>query len=539
LVKYFVYTTLHIIHKASHGAVKRVHPVLLSILAGTAILAVSSEPVMAVPQTITITSSGQINLPTVHKGDTINIEATLHTINDINEDGEGEPLNIRNTTGDFSFTLNNYAQPKAFSYIAPVDGQLLLFNIGGNDSDESASVTVDVNQKKRFTQAQKDAFNELSAQYYIQGGAAATAGLSCIFVAPPFNSACVMASGLIAGTSGIAGGYASLLGLDPSDPNFTQIAVPFTSPFTPVVVQPGITQGEADSMNALLGNQTEAAGLSKAIITSINRAQGAFEAGDTVHEKRQITAASKYSLKLSKLLGTQSILQANIKTALADAGFPKIAISPSDVLNFESNVFNNGLPLSLVQSLTNFGDDANAIEQIRQVYYSLNINEVAGSFPSNLANAKLSTVLAGASQALLDFALENAVPLSAGQEVKGEGNLSKPDGNQVEMKFEAQAKQQGDEDKKSTNILTVEGNLRLKDRASGLDINKSQVTRAVQIDNVVVVDGTYQAKDGSSGTFRIVATIDNQKRKKLTVSVSLSNGYQAGGSIEGEIRLKE
>ncbi len=523
----------HLFYKHSQGHIKRFHPGLPSMLAAAVIVAVSSKQVLAVPVTTTITDSGTISLPTVHKGDTINIEATLRT-NDVNENGEGEPLIIKSSSSGFSATISKYAQPRAFSFPATVDGESLLVNIDGYDGDESATVTVDVNQKKRFTQEQKDKFANASAKLNTQAGVYSAIAVACLLVPDPsITKICSFGFGATSVGTWILSAKLNELALDPVDPNFTQIAVPITPPFTPLVVEPGITQGEADSFNALLTNQTQAIGLVNAIITSINRAQGASEAGNTVWENKQMAAASKYALELNKLLDAQNALRANVKNALLAAGFPTITISPNDALNFEINVLYNGLPPSIVQNLTNFGADAATIEQIRELAYVQDLNEIAGSFPTDLTNAELDAALADASEALLNFALDNAVPLSPGQEVKGQGTLSKSDGSQVDVKFEAKAKQKG------SSASTIEGSFSLKDCASGFEIKNSQVTRAVMLDDLVVVDGTYQTKDGRSGTFRIIATVDSTQGKGLTVSVSLSNGYRVTGSLKGKIEIKK
>ena len=118
-----------------------------------------------IQQTVTVGGVSTIII-SYNAGDTVDIVATLNTV-DPNENGEGEPLQLQSTTG-FAATVSNYAQPTTFSFTATVGGTLSGV-ILGFDGDESATVTVTVNsnQKKRFTPQQKDAMAKSSADLAI------------------------------------------------------------------------------------------------------------------------------------------------------------------------------------------------------------------------------------------------------------------------------------------------------------------------------------------------------------------------------------
>ncbi len=502
--------------------------VSLSAIASAIIVAFAPYEVQATPVSTTIGGSGSISTPVIHKGDTINIEATLSTT-DPNENGEGEPLTVQSSSG-FSFTISEYSQPRAFSYTAAADNESLSGFISGYEGDESASITVDVNQKKRFTQDQKNSFAKASARLNTDAGYLATAAALCLAIPDPsVTKVCAVALGVGSGATWALSGELNELALDPADPNFTQIAVPVTPPFTGLSVGPGITQNEVDSVNAFISNQTQAIGLARAMITSINRAQGAFEAGNTSWENKQMNAASQYAVQLSALLDAQAALQANVKSALTGVGFPSITVTPNDVFSFEANVLNNGLPSSIVQVLTQLGSTNSEIEQIRQIAFVQDINAAAGNFPANYTNSALNTDIGSAAKALIDFSLANATPLVKGQHVGGHGFISMSTGDHVDIDFNAV----GAIDNQGNPSL-VGTNFHLFDHASGFDIEQGQISRAAILNNLVVVDGTYLASDNSTGTFRAVA-VDNSKKGQGqdTISISLSNGYKVSGTLTG------
>ena len=101
------------------------------------------------------TFQGAANLPVTAKaGDIVTVTAALST-NDIDEDGEGEPLIVSLPGG--SFTVSNYFANQTTHFVALIDNPVVFAQIPGADGDETARVTFSV-RKMRFTQEEKDHF---------------------------------------------------------------------------------------------------------------------------------------------------------------------------------------------------------------------------------------------------------------------------------------------------------------------------------------------------------------------------------------------
>jgi|GEM_PF-5351805 len=344
--------------------------------------------------TVTIASGSPTQIVGYNTCDRVDIVATLTTA-DVNENGEGEPLILRNSSG-FSGTLSAYAQATTFSFTATGAGVLSGF-IQGFDSDESATVTVTLNsnEQRRFTQAQKDAFARAAAQLNTQAGAMATIAALCAVPSlfPPSSPlflACTAAAGITSGATWYLSARLNEYALDPSDPNFTVIVQPVFPNLALLAIPPSATPAEVralNAFNALLINQEQAIGFANAGITSVNRAQGAFDAGNTFWETQQVQAANNYRTQATALLSAEVGLLNELRSSLTAAGFPTLTITSSAALSFENSVLASGLPTAIVQTLTQLGANSAAINQIRNVAIVQDINAVAGNFPQVLTAA--------------------------------------------------------------------------------------------------------------------------------------------------------
>lgn len=486
----------------------------------------------AAPFTVNVGySSVTIPIPNVKAGDTINIEAILSS-GDLNENGENEPLVIRSSSG-FSATIGNYAQARAFSFKAASNGETLTTYISGADGDESAKITIDVNQKTRLTQAEKDALNKAGADLNIQAGWYAAAAVACgVAPEPTVTKACLSGFGALSAATWVAAGKLTTLALDPIDPNYTIIATPVNAAVQLVTVQPGITQPVAASFNALLLNRAQVIGLADAIITSINKAQGANAAGATAWETKQMQAASQYAVQMSSLLEGEPSLAVIINQALVSAGAQTPQLSYSDIYSFEAQAAYNGLPGFLVQQLTQLGATADDLSIIRQLAYVQNPSLVAGSAASTLNNQSVATSLQNAANALFSFALNNAAPLTLGQGVEGSGAISSATGALVTFEINAQGMNAG---------RSPSGKLLIQDRSSsrGVMIRSTLITRAVTLGTTAMIEGTYIDGNGASGTFRVLATDNSKKQVADSISVSLSSGYSVSGNMmQGSVRVR-
>lgn len=325
-------------------------------------------------------------------GDLISVTATLSS-GDPNENGEGELLGVL-STGGLLGTVSAYAVPTPFLFFAKAPNEIINGIINNFDGDESCSLVTAVNPSQPFTPEQKRRASDLSGRLGVGGTIVALGGLSlCTVFTAGTCTAVAMGGAGLAGFGGVAGNIAS----DPSDPNFTVITTPNIANIPLVLPDAFITVAQAKAFNALFANQAAAIGIGNAAYISGNRAQGARDAGDTAAESKQIQAAQLYAHQLGRLLTQQVTLLNNLRDALASAGF-SISVSPSDVLNFEIQIAQNGLPASLKNALTTFGVTSDQITQVRDLFVVQNIFETAGNIP----NAFVSPDLVAAYQAAAD-----------------------------------------------------------------------------------------------------------------------------------------
>lgn len=251
----------------------------------------------------------------------------------------------------------------------------------------------------RFTQEQKESFAKTAADLNIGAAVGATVAAACLLAPDPsVSKACAIAAGLTSGIAWILSGIYGRLALDPSDPNFTEIAVPVTPTLSqqPITAGDGVTQQEADALNALFTNLEQTIGLGRALQTSIDRAQGAREAGDAFWEGQQLAAAKNFAGQIANLSDQQADLFANVATALGAAGFQQ-SFTDESIAQFQSSVDQQGFPSFLTQAFAELGADSALQDEIRLAFLNKSSAELSsvggGQFPASLTDPTLTDAL--------------------------------------------------------------------------------------------------------------------------------------------------
>jgi hypothetical protein len=308
------------------------------------------------------------DITTIQPGDTIALTVTLNTT-DPNENGEGEPVVVQANGTNIGVNFN-YGIPQTFTYTASAQTTISYF-IQGADGDESASVSFIKNATPSpVSQLQKDVYHQTGIVVGAIGlGLRALGGTQC-------NGACTTAGNIAAGLS------LALSLVDPPDPNFTVIAKP-----TQVTLPSNITLGTQFSTDSI-----RAAALASALVTSINRYQGAVAAGDGVFQGLQLGAVNDYVAQLNALLGQLPPDILAFVDELKRLGI-QANLSATNILGLEQQVAANAIngdSLSILQQLFTASD----IKQIQQILFVQDINKIAGSYPNQLSNfaADLSSV---------------------------------------------------------------------------------------------------------------------------------------------------
>lgn len=472
-------------------------------------------------------------------GDLVTIEAELFS-SDPDEDREGEPLLVISQPSINSGT-GKYYDRKRFAFKIAKQGQYLDTVIDGYDGDESAQLTGWVDPappKDQLSDEEKAQLAGAGERLELLAASEDVAAKTCVrlkaiplYICEIFETFSVANSRLAESDKALA--------LDPPDSNFTVIDQPIILNLPLITLGTGLTQAEVDSYNALLINQTKYIGVARAMLTSINRSVGAYDANNDLWEKKQREAAALYSLQLSSLAHEQTTLLANVQAAWQKGTIGSINITPSDVLNAEIELIYYGLPVTYVQKLQQLGVDSVTIETMKNRMRVQNTYEAAGTFPDILTNPLLINSLNKAADAFYESAINNAIPLTHEQTVEGEGDIRSSTGNAItssnsSFEFEVKANDSGN--------LSSEFKLRVQSYAFNFVTTRGSVTRAALLGNTAILEGTYSASDATTGTFRIIATDSGKEGKgksKDMVTISLSNGYQISGVLDrGHIKIK-
>jgi hypothetical protein len=318
----------------------------------------------------------------LNAGDTVLINETLNTT-DPNENGEGEPLVIT-ANGQSIGVVFNYAIPASITYVAPTTGVVDFSSfIRGADGDESASGTATLNPSSPISSSTKSAFALSAAAFGTVSGAFWTIDFFC---GAATAGICALAGTPVAALSSLVAGGLALVAADPVDMNFMTIATPQTVPLP----------GNLGIAASLANDEAKAIAITSALLTSINRYQGAVAAGDLFWQQQQLSAIQDYQSQLETLL--QNIpqdLRDIIKQYVA-SGMSSIRFTSSQVLAAETQLAQFGLPQDIINLLTQF-DLTNTfdISAITQNIFVQDINVLSGLYPDILS--EFADAIAGVS----------------------------------------------------------------------------------------------------------------------------------------------
>jgi hypothetical protein len=210
--------------------------------------------------------------------------------------------------------------------------------------------------RRHFDDKDKEHFKNAGLEFEFAGGICAIAGLGVItlFAAP-------IVGGMIIGFGAgfIVAGAATLpLIKDPIDPNFSKVPVPSFPKLPPIrpVRNTGLTASVARAANAVLENQAEAIGLLNALLTALNRSDGAAKAGDASAEERQLKAARDFAKKVAKVFRGAISLRLALASKWTGPGLD-FSISERDALKLRDEIIINGFPSSFLDRLKKLGVD--------------------------------------------------------------------------------------------------------------------------------------------------------------------------------------
>jgi hypothetical protein len=289
--------------------------------------------------------------------------------------------------------VTSYEIPTPFSFVATQDGVTIAGSINGADGDESCDILVQAHAKPRFSQEQKDAFKDLSERL---NNWSIVFGFITAITTPPDS---VIAALMYAADAYLANKY-SKLAEDPPDPNYTAIASARPIPMPSLTTRDGLTRQEAKAWNALLANEAAMAGILDAMITTVNRADGAEQAGDAAWVDRQTQALAACQVELSAMLEDEAHLRQQLTMTLQASGTPQITIHPEDIQDYERTLASTGWPPEIEKAMEDMGLDSATINAMLPLVYAQDPNAAAGQYPDLISSQPFITVLQDSARVL-------------------------------------------------------------------------------------------------------------------------------------------
>ena len=268
---------------------------------------------------------------------------------------------------------------------------------GATSQPKAFTVVIQPPQTKtRFTPQQKEYYTLLQADFARRGTTLKQLSKACILAGPEIAPLCT-ALKYTADADTLASAFLQiLLSLDPADSNYKVI----TQPIPPVLILPAPNPAWSsaqlaayNSLKNVLLTEEQLIGLVGASITTINRAQGAYEAGDTYWEQQQVAALNRYSyleVFYWQLLLAQST---QASTAYSTSGFPPLTVTAVDATNFSMDIAKNGIDQDTQQQLTSLGVTSDGLALIAKEWSSFDPATISGDVPHMLdLSADVTTV---------------------------------------------------------------------------------------------------------------------------------------------------
>lgn len=260
----------------------------------------------------------------------------------------------KGNTGGISSAKVTIPLFSAFSgHLYRITAHWIVHTPGGASAEEDSPVLILRVPKNepvpRFTDQQKRNFGTAALFGYTHClGAILMLGM--VTVGP----AALVLIGVAAAFAGAGVGFTAL-NLDPVDPNYRVVAKPrFPSP-PKVTAGDGVSERAAAAVRKLLGIQMREIGLQRALLTSLNRSQGAHVKKQASWEKKQMQAAGRYASQLAAAVLADVKLRPTVVAALADTEIA--SLRPTDEIAFstEGSFIEKDLPASFRTALSKLG----------------------------------------------------------------------------------------------------------------------------------------------------------------------------------------
>ena len=222
--------------------------------------------------------------------------------------------------------------------------------------------------------------------------------------AAPFMVPLGKASGIVGAGFGLASITLEALANDPPDAHYKQLARPRIGhpPLVPTTGTLGQQVGPA--INALLEQQAEQAGISRALELSRNRAGGAHRAHNRAWERRQMLAVARYSAALAKALGRVAPGMAAAAAAVRPTVLGGLLFTSANAEQARADVAAHGLPSSVVASLKGVGATPASISGLAKSVQTASAQSAPLSFDAAFNDPNIAAACSRAAGILRSYA---------------------------------------------------------------------------------------------------------------------------------------
>jgi hypothetical protein len=187
---------------------------------------------------------------------------------------------------------------------------------------------------------------------------------------------------------------------DPADANYRVIPQPVFGKPKQLSAGGAVTVNAAFAYNNWQNANNRFQAYSNAMLTAVNRMQGALNAHDTLWARRQATAAAQYATEVSALSTTDVSLRAKLRSELALAGL-NVKVTASGVRQAKTQLVRGG---QLAAILRGQHVSQQVSNQIVKLATTVNAAAAVGSFPAVLSAPPLDTATQRSATAAKSFA---------------------------------------------------------------------------------------------------------------------------------------
>lgn len=180
--------------------------------------------------------------------------------------------------------------------------------------------------------------------------------------------------------------------LDPPNPDFSTITRPSRLILPPITPAGELTQPLAARLNAVVANYAESAGFARAVVTALEKAQGAELADDRAARDRQLTASKEFAGAWAVVLELSAGLRAAAANMFGEI-FGTEAIPLEEVTRLRSEIVSSGWPTLIRDQFRNFTSGGESVEGVLESMTAHLLDTSA--LTVSLADALRAPILAG------------------------------------------------------------------------------------------------------------------------------------------------